>query len=83
MGQAVPVRTDYTAGEVRRSDPAVVRRRACDLIMRLHDEFGLSVSDDTICRALKDLCFSHVSAQPTSRTQTPWRRSKNLRDTRG
>ena len=27
----------------------MVRLRACDLIMRLHEEFGLSVSDDTIC----------------------------------
>ena len=26
----------------------VVRWRACDLIMRLHEEFGLSVSDDTV-----------------------------------
>ena len=26
----------------------VVRWRACDLIMRLHEEFALSVSDDTI-----------------------------------
>jgi hypothetical protein len=33
----------------------VVRWRACDLIMRLHEEFGLSVSGDTIHRALKDL----------------------------
>src|SRR3954453_7564289 len=33
----------------------VVRWRACDLIMLLHEEFGLSVSDDTIYRALKDL----------------------------
>jgi transposase len=32
----------------------VVRWRACDLIMRLHEEFGLSVSDDTIYRALKN-----------------------------
>jgi transposase len=32
----------------------VVRWRACDLIMRLHEEFGFSVSDDTIYRALKD-----------------------------
>src|SRR5271163_3325630 len=39
----------------------VVRWRACDLIMRLHEEFGLSVSDDTIYRALKDLGFSHVA----------------------
>ena len=42
----------------------VVRWRACDLIMLLHEEFGLSVSDDTIYRALKDLNFSHVSARP-------------------
>jgi hypothetical protein len=26
----------------------VVRWRACDLIMRLHEEFGISVSDDTV-----------------------------------
>jgi hypothetical protein len=42
-----------------RSDPGDPRRGtvalACDLIMRLHEEFGLSVSDDTIYRALKDL----------------------------
>jgi transposase len=35
----------------------VVRWRASDLIMRLHEEFGLSASDDTIYRALKDLGF--------------------------
>ena len=32
----------------------VVRWRACDLIMRLYEEFALSVSDDTIYRALRD-----------------------------
>ena len=47
----------------------MVRWRACDLIMRLHDEFGLSVSDDTIYRALKDLGFSHVSARPKAYKQ--------------
>jgi transposase len=47
----------------------VVRWRACDLIMRLHEEFGLSVSDDTIYRALKDLGFSHVSARPRAYRQ--------------
>src|SRR5262249_43059124 len=41
-----------------------VRWRACDLIMRLSEECGLSVSDDTIYRALKKLGFSHVSARP-------------------
>jgi transposase len=49
----------------------VVRWRACDLIMRLHGEFGLSVSDDTIYRALKDLGFSHVSARPKAYKQDP------------
>ena len=47
----------------------VVRWRACDLIMRLHEEFGLSVSDDTIYRALKDLGFSHLSARPKAYKQ--------------
>jgi transposase len=138
MGHAIPVRTDYTAGEVRRfaqraKDAAqarrllaiaavlegasreeaakiggmdrqtlrdwvirlppklnaihkaflariveegpiaaihgVVRWRACDLIMRLYEEFGLSVSDDTIYRALKTLGFSHVSARPKAYRQ--------------
>jgi transposase len=47
----------------------VVRWRACDLIMRLHEEFGISVSDDTIYRALKTLGFSHVSARPKAYKQ--------------
>jgi putative transposase len=49
----------------------VVRWRACDLIMRLHEEFGVSVSDDTIYRALKELGFSHVSARPKAYKQDP------------
>src|SRR5262249_2589309 len=59
----------------------VVRWRACDLIMRLYEE--LSVSDDTIYRALKTLGFSHMSTRPnlrpTSRMLRPWTRSKKLR----
>jgi transposase len=47
----------------------VVRWRACDLIMRLHEEFGISVSDDTVYRALKSLGFSHVSARPKAYKQ--------------
>ena len=47
----------------------VVGWRACDLIMRLHEEFGLSVSDDTVYRALKELGFSHVSARPKAYKQ--------------
>jgi transposase len=49
----------------------VVRWRACDLIMRLYEEFRFSVSDDTIYRALKDLGFSHVSARPKAYKQDP------------
>ena len=56
----------------------VVRWRACDLIMRLHQEFGISVSDDTVYRSLKDLGFSHVSARPRAYKQNlmQWRSSK-------
>ena len=49
----------------------VVRWRACDLIMRLHAEFGLSVSDDTIYRVLHKLGFSHLSARPRAYKQDP------------
>ena len=49
----------------------VVRWRACDLIMRLHEEFGLSVSDDTIYRVLHKLGFSHLSARPRAYKQDP------------
>ena len=49
----------------------VVRWRACDLIMRLHEEFGISVSDATIYRVLKELGFSHVSARPKAYRQDP------------
>jgi transposase len=67
----------------------VVRWRACDLIMRLFEEFGISVSDDTVYRALKELGFSHLSARPKAYKQDPdaieafkktflpaWRRSR-------
>ena len=30
--------------------------------MRLHQEIGISVSDDTVYRSMKGLGFSHVSA---------------------
>ena len=49
----------------------VMRWRACDLIMQLYEEFSLSVSDDTIYRALKELGFSHVSARPKAYKQDP------------
>ena len=46
-----------------------MRWRASDLIARLHEEFALSVSDDTVYRALKGLGFSHVSARPKAYKQ--------------
>jgi transposase len=39
--------------------------------MRLHEEFGTSVPDDTVYRALKELDFSHVSARPKAYKQDP------------
>jgi len=47
----------------------VVRWRACDLVARVHEAFGLSVSDDTIYRALKELGYAHVSARPKAYKQ--------------
>src|ERR1700752_3467078 len=49
----------------------VVRWRACDLIMQLHEEFGISVSDDTVYRDLKDLGFSAVSARSKAYRRDP------------
>jgi transposase len=49
----------------------VVRWRGCDLIRQLYAEFGISVSDNTIYRALKELGFSHVSARPKAYKQDP------------
>ena len=56
----------------------VVRWRACDLIALLQEEFGISVSDDTVYGALKASGFAHLSARPKAfgRIQKPWRRSK-------
>ena len=48
----------------------VVRWRACDLIVRLHDEFGLSVSDDTICYPRRT-CHSHSRPSRMARRQRP------------
>jgi transposase len=56
----------------------VVRWRARDLVMRLQEEFGLSVSDDTVYRTLKELGLSHVSRQPTGRTPKSLKHLKRL-----
>lgn len=42
----------------------VVRWRACDLVQWIQEEFGISVSDDTVYRMLKSLGFAHVSTRP-------------------
>jgi putative transposase len=47
----------------------VVRWRACDLMALLLEEFGVSVSDDTIYRTLRDMCFAHLSARPQAYRQ--------------
>jgi hypothetical protein len=47
----MPTHRAFLARIVEEGDPAVhdvTRWRVCDLIMRLHQEFGISVSDDTI-----------------------------------
>ena len=49
----------------------VVRWRACDLIALLQEEFGISVSDDTVYRALKASGFAHLSARPKAYRQDP------------
>ena len=52
------------------SDPFYAARlRQLAVLAARHDQFGLSASDDTIYRALKDLGFSHVSARPKAYKQ--------------
>ena len=47
----------------------VVRWRACDLMRWIFEEFGVSLSDSTVCRILDEEGFSHVSARPRARKQ--------------
>jgi hypothetical protein len=49
--------------------PASKRVARRNHLWRLHEEFGISVSDSTIYRALKDLGFSHLSARPKAYKQ--------------
>jgi hypothetical protein len=47
--------------------------------MLLHEEFGISLSDDTIYRALEDLGLSHLSARPQAyKIPRPWRHLEKL-----
>ncbi|MGH2621572.1 MAG: winged helix-turn-helix domain-containing protein, partial [Anaerolineales bacterium] len=47
----------------------VVRWRACDLQQWIYQEFGISVSDDTVYRMLKAMGFAHLSARPKAYKQ--------------
>jgi len=47
----------------------VVRWRACDLQQWIYEEFGISVSDDTVYRMLKAMGFAHLSARPKAYKQ--------------
>jgi hypothetical protein len=47
--------------------------------MLLREEFGISLSDDTIYRALEDLGLSHLSARPQAyKIPRPWRHLEKL-----
>ena len=48
----------------------VVRWRAVDLMAWIWDDFRLSVSDDTVYRALHELGYSYVSARPKAYKQS-------------
>jgi Winged helix-turn helix len=69
--QTVAGRAEQADRRAQGAVHGVVRWRACDLIMRLHEEFGIFVSDDTVYRALKDLGFAHLSARPKAYKQNP------------
>lgn len=49
----------------------VVRWRLIDLVQWLYDEFGASVSEDTVSRELKAMGFRKLSARPRHYAQNP------------
>src|ERR1700739_3849408 len=59
----------WWAGGHATSSFGFMRGSGWDLVRRLHGGFGISVSDDTVYRALRDLGFSHVSARPRAYKQ--------------
>ena len=64
----------------------VVRWRACDLIMRLHEEFGISVYRRHGLPCFEGAGFlacERHGPRLTSRTPKPWKRSKKLSRPRG
>jgi transposase len=43
--------------------------------MQLHEEFGISVLDDTVYRALKELGFSSISVRLKAYKQDPFKKN--------
>ncbi len=69
----------------------VVRWRVCDLLQWLYEEFGLSISKQTMSRELRQLGFRKLSARPKHYAQAveaipdfkktlqrSWRRSRRV-----
>lgn len=68
----------------------VVRWRCRDLAQELHEEFGISVDDSTVGRALREMGYRKISARPRHHAQNEyvvddfkkvsppsWQRSRN------
>jgi transposase len=53
--------------------PGVVWWRACDLIMRLHEELGISVSDDTISYPQRPGLLTSQRPSRSLQTESPGR----------
>ena len=49
----------------------VVRWRLCDLVQWLHDEYGLSVSKQTLSRELRAMGYRKLTARPRHHAQDP------------
>lgn len=50
----------------------VVRWRRCDLAQELYEEFGVSVEESTIGRALREMGYRKISARPRHHAQNEY-----------
>ncbi len=50
----------------------VVRWRRCDLAQDLHEEFGVSVDESTVGRALREMGYAKISAHPRHHAQNEY-----------
>ena len=48
---------------------SVVRWRLCDLVSWVHEEFGITLDQSTLSRALKDMGYAKLSTRPRHHTQ--------------